>query len=163
MEVTENFSYDMATFQPDDYNGINIRLALWECAGEVIEQNFLFGSGAGDGKDALRAVYQNNGLQVALEDQLNSHNQFVENAVYGGLVQAILLLFIFIWAGRNAFRNKSWPWAAFMLFVFLCLQTETILFWHRGVLFFGIFATLFYLMPKGRGEEEKSEVRSGEV
>ncbi len=157
MEVTEGLSYDMATYQAADYNGISIRLALWECAGEVIHDNYLLGTGAGDGKDELRAVYAKKGLQIAIDDQLNSHNQFVENMVYGGLVQLVLLFFIFVWAWRKAYLNQNWLWAAFMLFVFLCLQTETILFWHRGVLFFGIFATLFYLTPR-RGKFEEREV-----
>lgn len=147
MEVKDGFSYDMANFQKAEYNGVSIRLALWKCAGELIVDHGIWGVGAGDGKDELRKIYTKYDLQFALDDQLNSHNQFLENMVYGGLVQGALLLLIFIWGWSRSYLYRNWPWAAFLFFVFLCLQTETILFWHRGALFFGIFSSLLYLNP----------------
>jgi len=152
-EVTESTAYDLATFQTADYNGITIRLALWECATEVIKDNFWLGTGAGDGKDALRAVYEAKGFQTALEGQFNSHNQFVEAMLYGGLIQVLLLLGIFITGVRLAVKAKNMLFLAFLVFIFLCLQTETILFWHRGALFFGIFSTLFYLAQPTNAKE----------
>ncbi len=145
LEVTESLDYDIKTYQAADYNGITVRLAQWECAAEVIQDNLWFGTGAGDGKDALREVYTQKGFQTGLVGQYNSHNQFVEAALYGGLIQSFLLLGIFVYGIRRGFKTKNLLFVAFLAFIFLCLQTETILFWHRGVLFFGIFSSLLYL------------------
>lgn len=153
LEVTESLEYDIATFQTSDYNGMTVRLAQWECAGEVIRENFWRGTGAGDGKDALNAVYTRKGFQTGLEGQFNSHNQFVEAMLYGGIVQALLLLSLFIYGIRHGIRQNNPLFVAFLVFIFLCLQTETVLFWHRGVLFFGIFSSLLYLNVNLKAEE----------
>lgn len=145
LEVTESMEYDIATYQTADYNGITVRLAQWECAVEVIRDNFWLGTGAGDGKDALNAVYKQKGFITGLEGQFNSHNQFVEAMLYGGIPQALLLLGLFIYGIRRGLTTNNPLFAAFLLFIFLCLQTETVLFWHRGVLFFGIFSSLLYI------------------
>lgn len=144
-EFTESFNYDISSYQANDYNGITIRLAEWECANEVIRENFWIGTGAGDGKDALNQVYVDKGFQVALIGQYNSHNQFVEAMLYGGFIQMLLLLTVFFLGLRRGILTKNYLLTAFLVFVFFCLQTETVLFWHRGVLFFAIFLGLFSL------------------
>jgi len=148
LEVTQSFEYDIASFEASNYNGVTIRLAQWECAAEIIRENFWFGTGAGDGKDELRAVYLKKGFQTGLIKQYNTHNQFIEATLYGGIVQALLLLGLFVYGIRKGLKNNNTLFAAFLLFIFLCLQTETVLFWHRGVLFFSIFASLLYLLDE---------------
>ena len=143
-ELTSGFNYNIETYSLEDYNSITIRLAQWESAFEIILNQPWLGVGAGDYKDALWSTYARNGFGVGIEQSYNTHNQFIENALIAGMPWAIGLLIILIYFVTLGLRKANTYFVAYIVFMFLCFQSETVLFWHRGILFFSLFAVLLY-------------------
>jgi O-antigen ligase len=151
-EFTRTTHFDMATYGYNDYTGLTIRLAQWTCSWELIKQQPILGSGIGDGKTDLNQVYKDKGFIIGIKEQFNSHNQWIESVIFGGIAQMLLLLLAFVQLAIHAYRQKNIPLIAWLLFIFLCSQTETVLTWHRGVLFFALAWPLLWW----RGKVEKA-------
>lgn len=143
-ELASGFNYNVEAYTLDDYNSITIRLAQWESAFEIIVQQPWLGVGAGDYKDALWSTYARNGFGEGIEQSYNTHNQFIENALIAGIPWAIVLFIILIYFIALGLKKANTYFVAFVVFMFLCFQSETVLFWHRGILFFSLFAVLLY-------------------
>ncbi len=143
-ELFSGLNYNRETFKEDDYNSITIRLALWENAFEIIKSEPLLGVGAGDYKDALWSSHARNGMNHAIRNSLNTHNQLLENWLIAGLPYLVLLMYIFLDKIIRSYRMSESSSFVFMLFILIVIQTETVLFWHRGILFFSLFAVLLY-------------------
>lgn len=154
-EFTRTTHFDMASFGYNDYTGLTIRLAQWSCSWELIQEQPLLGSGIGDGKTDLNRIYQKNGFIIGIEQQFNSHNQWIEALIFGGVVQLLLLLFAFGTMVYQAYIQRNVALLSWLLFIFLCSQTETILTWHRGVLFFAIAWPLLWWQGKTKTLTQK--------
>lgn len=152
-ELFSGLNYNRETFKEEDYNSITIRLALWENAFEVIKSEPLLGVGVGDYKDALWSSHARNGMDHAIRNSLNTHNQLLENWLIAGLPYLILLMFIFLNKIRRSYIMNEWPSFIFMLFILVVVQTETVLFWHRGVLFFAVLSVLIFPPITGRNKD----------
>ena len=91
----------------DQWNGANVRMAVWQCAWAVTKNNLLFGTGIGDKMDVLRKEYAKNQFTVGVKTNRNVHNNYLDVWMSLGLVGFIIFLIGF-----------------FILPVFRCLQTN---------------------------------------
>jgi O-antigen ligase len=128
-----------------DFTGLTIRLAEWSGVQTALHDHWLIGHGTGGGKAALQEAYQKIGFEVGLQYGYNAHNQFLETALHNGLIGVLLLLMVFITAFWHAFRRKNWLAMWLLLYFFMCIQTESMLVRHRGVLFMALYLSLCLL------------------
>jgi O-antigen ligase len=70
----------------------SVRMLIWESSNQVIKNNFLFGVGTGDAKDALNAEYSKSNIANALNHNLNAHNEFYQIFICLGLIGFIILV-----------------------------------------------------------------------
>jgi O-antigen ligase len=77
---------------PDQWNGANIRLAVWSCGWELVKQKPVFGVQVGDKMDALMQVYTSKQFDFAYKTRRNLHNTYLDVLVAFGIVGLLLFL-----------------------------------------------------------------------
>ncbi|PVY39043.1 O-antigen ligase family protein [Pontibacter virosus] len=148
-----NISYDFSNtediyhFSGEDseakWNGLNLRLAKWVCAIDVIRQNPL-GVGTGDVKDEMVEAYRNRNFTYAAEGRFDPHNQYLDTGVAIGIPGLAVLLCCYLLPLYMAIKRKSWLLGSFMLLIMACSITESVLSSAQGVIFICYF--LFILL-----------------
>ncbi len=127
--------------QPE-YNSTTGRMEIWKESMEILQDNWLIGTGTGDVKDELMKTYEKHQFHYALDKKLNAHNQFLQVWLTLGIVGLMLL----IWSlALPIYRLKSQGQPLFALFAIVIIlnsMTESILEVQKGVLFFVFFYSL---------------------
>lgn len=136
------FDYDIRATEESQFNGLTIRLAEWEGVFTALEGHWWLGHGTGAGQAALREAYEKIGFQVGMERDYNAHNQYLETWLHNGLIGLLMLLAVFALAFHTAWRQKNWLALWFVVFVMLCLLSESMLLRHRGILLLAVYLPL---------------------
>lgn len=126
------------------------RLTMWTTSWEIIKDNWLFGVGTGDVKDALISKNVALGNLEIAEKKLNSHNQFLNTWVQLGIGGLFCLLMIFV-ATWNS--TKSFYGAIFILAFGTTMLFESFIETQGGIVPFCLLLGLFQL-----NYSEKSDV-----
>ncbi|MBC7423140.1 MAG: O-antigen ligase family protein, partial [Ferruginibacter sp.] len=87
---TAKESHYNVALTPDQWNGANIRIAVWECAWQVIKANMVFGTGLGDKGDELKKAYLKKEFTFGYTTNRNTHNNYIDVWMSLGLVGFIL-------------------------------------------------------------------------
>jgi O-antigen ligase len=80
---------------PEQWNGANIRLAVWKCGWEVFRHNWFTGAQLGDKQDRLMEVYKARQFDFAYQSKRNMHNTYLDIACCFGVIG--LLVFLLGW------------------------------------------------------------------
>lgn len=104
----------------DQWNGANIRLAVWSCGWDLVKQHPVFGVQLGDKVDRMMDVYAAKHFDFAYNNRRNMHNNYLDILVAFGIVGLLLFLWGFIFEPlRQSIRSKDifgmFVIAAFML------------------------------------------------
>lgn len=126
-----------------NWNGLNLRLAKWVCAIDVIKENPVFGVGTGDIKDELVNAYLERDFFYAAEKRFDPHNQFFETTVGIGTVGLALVCIFYFYPLYAAVKRKKWLFTAFSLLIIFCSLTETVLSSSQGIIFICFFMFIF--------------------
>jgi O-antigen ligase len=84
------------TLTADQWNGANIRIAVWQCAWTVIKQNMILGTSLGDKMDVLKKEYAHKGFLFGIKTNRNVHNNYLDVWMSLGLTGLILFMAGFI-------------------------------------------------------------------
>jgi O-antigen ligase len=122
--------------------GSAARLMIWKSSLEVIKENFLFGVGTGDVKTELIKKYEENGILLALKENLNAHNQYLQTFIALGFVGFIILLACLILPVISAIKQRNILIILFFLLFAFHLTVESMLERQGGVVFFAFFYSL---------------------
>jgi O-antigen ligase len=68
----------------DQWNGANIRLAVWSCGWELVKQNPVFGVQVGDKVERMMEVYAAKKFDFAYNSRRNLHNNYIDILVAFG-------------------------------------------------------------------------------
>ena len=91
----------------DQWNGANIRLAVWKCAGNLIKAHPVFGVQIGDKQDQLVEEYKKHHFDFGVQSRRNAHNTYVDVLVTFGIVGFVLFVLGFIILPFvQSFQNK---------------------------------------------------------
>jgi len=80
----------------DQWNGANVRLAVWTCGWDLVEQHPVFGVPLGDKMDKLLEMYADRKFGFAIERRRNLHNNYLDVLVTFGFTGLLLFLAGFI-------------------------------------------------------------------
>jgi O-antigen ligase len=125
-----------------------VRLLIWKAANQVISENFLFGAGTGDSKDALVKEYEKRGMTGALEHKLNAHNEFYQVFVSVGLIGFLIFIFSLIFPLSNALKEGNAVYILFLLIMILNFVPESMFETQAGVMFYAFFNSLLCFRKK---------------
>lgn len=139
-----------------------VRILIWNESLDLIQNNFMFGTGVGDANDELRNSYQRDGLTGAFEHRFNAHNQFFQTFIGLGVIGFVILLMLTFGPAMRGIKTRN-----FLLFVFSFLivsnfMVESMLQTSAGVLFFVFFYCFFHLVDEKQLALEAAEPLSKE-
>jgi O-antigen ligase len=135
---------------PDQWNGANIRLAIWRCAWDVASHHLWTGIPVGDKKDSLVAAYQARGFTFAVRSRRNTHSTYVDVLLTFGIGGLLLFMGAFIVVPLlNAVRNRQVLTVLVIGAITLAMVTETYLDRSLGVTLLGFFVWFFSDYPPG--------------
>lgn len=154
---TAEDSHFTRTLTADQWNGANTRLAVWNCAWVVIENNFMFGTQLGDKKEALKQQYIAKDFKEGFNK--NTHNNYLDVWMSLGLVGLIIFLAgFFIVPLYHTINENDWYGVVVIIAFLVSLFTETYMDRTMGntmLAFFLSFITC-YKKPNGFVEEASS-------
>jgi O-antigen ligase len=127
---------------PNARFGDDLRMLSWDASVDVIKENPVIGVGEGKKDSRLKEIYIKKGYTYPAEQMLNSHNQYLDFLMGGGLIGLVLFL-----SGQAQFfirsiKKHDTVLLGFLLIFSLNALFENLLSRHAGVLFFALFATL---------------------
>jgi len=106
---------------PDQWNGANLRIAVWGCAWTVAKEHFLFGTGLGDKMDVLKKQYAKKGFAFGIYTNRNVHNSYLDVWMSLGLIGLIFFVSaLFIWPYAQCI--KTGDWYGLLVVTALCLS-----------------------------------------
>ena len=145
-----DFSYNISG---DDFNSATYRLAEWECATELIADNFWIGTGFGDNRDALLETYRAKQFWQGFEKRYNAHNQYLETFIAIGILGFTLLMLTLFYYLFTFWKKGDYLNVMNLLFLILCLLTESMFERMWGVLLFTIFFPLMMYLSEDASKE----------
>lgn len=134
----------------------SVRMLIWESSNQVIKNNFLFGVGTGDAKDALNAEYSKNNIANALNHNLNAHNEFYQIFICIGLIGFIILVLNLFYPFVYYSKTIDYLYVIFLLIITFNFLTESMLETQAGVMFYAFFNTILGL--KNNEDVEKKKI-----
>jgi O-antigen ligase len=123
------------------YGGKSLRVAIWRCAADIIEEHWLTGVGTGDVFAALENAYRRRQFTAAEgHREYNAHNQYMQETISygiaGGLLLVALVVIPFMLPINPEVRT---PYLLFLsVFAFVCL-TECLLELNKGIIWYSFF------------------------
>jgi O-antigen ligase len=125
------------------------RLVIWKSSINIVRNNFVFGVGTGDIQDELNKEYQLEGVKVlAIANNLNTHNQFLEVLVENGFIGILLFLWLFGIMFYLSLKEANIIYLMFIMIAFISFFFETMLNRLAGVSFFPLFSFLLIYRDK---------------
>lgn len=131
---------------PENANGVNERLVMWDCSVALIKENAWFGVGVGDLYDDLTICYRS--LNLFNKDRAPSHNQYLQVLVSLGIVGFVVFMGLLMVMVYESFRSKDVLYQAFVVIICLSFFTESILELQRGIVFVVMIGMIFYVANK---------------
>ncbi|QEC42195.1 O-antigen ligase family protein [Pseudobacter ginsenosidimutans] len=133
--------YDMEV-KPDQWNGANIRLAVWQCGWELVQKHPVLGTGIGDKMDELMEAYKMNGFVMGVETRRNLHNTYLDVLVATGFTGLILFLLAWIILPLlYCLKSRDWLGACIIVALAFGCITETYIDRSQGNYMLGFLIT----------------------
>jgi len=134
--------YNM-TVTKDQWNGANIRLALWNCGLAVAGRHWLAGVPLGDKRAALQAEYQARGFDFAYEHHRDTHNTYLDVLVNTGVPGLMIFLLGSIILPLSTYiKRKAWLAIAITTALAVAMFFESWLDRAAGCLLLGFWVSL---------------------
>lgn len=149
MDVDKLINYEY--YEPTTsvkWNSVNSRLALWDCAIEVIKENAPFGTGKGNGRESLINKYENKGFVLGVERQYTSHNMYLTYGIELGFLGIILFLILIIQLFKISIISNSIILLGLTVLLSTVSLTEEVLELNKGIVFFSFFSLILSTNPK---------------
>ncbi|MEY5048248.1 MAG: hypothetical protein RLZZ175_1607 [Bacteroidota bacterium] len=131
----------------DNHNSVNMRVAHWQCAVELISEDyftFFFGTGIGDTQDLMNLCYKSHGWSwVLYEYNYNCHSQILQTFLGQGVIGFLLYMLLFLYPIYYSIKHKMYFVLSFYLLFFICSATESTFNNQKGVVFFAFFSAIF--------------------
>ncbi len=150
--ITETSAFSIPT-DPNGWNSVSIRTAIWTCSIELFKHHPLLGYSVG-GQEAVRDQCERGySFYGVFGENLNCHNQYFEYLLGGGLMLLIVFIGQLLWLFTNALRNKKQLYVIFIvLFAATCIG-ESLMETNKGVVFFAFFNSFFLFHARSQSTE----------
>lgn len=135
-----NLSYPQSV---EGWNSANLRVAVWHCGWEAAKQKPLLGYGLGTEHVVRESCYRGFSFYGQFGTELNSHNQYLEYMLIGGVILLAGFLAGLVAAMRLALHLQSDLLLLFIVFFALNLLTESFLAVQKGLVMYAFFIAFF--------------------
>jgi len=114
------------------WNGVNFRLAVWQCGWELFLAHPLKGVDIGDKKDALRDKYKEKNFQFALKTGKNVHSNYLDILYSMGIVGLSLFIIAWIVLPFIYAKNNS-DWLSILMILTFCAAWISEIYFDRSL------------------------------
>ncbi|HEX4957468.1 MAG TPA: O-antigen ligase family protein [Lacibacter sp.] len=126
------------------WDGLQLRLAIWQCAAGLIQKHFWTGVGVGDVQDSLQQTYEERKFYFASRfNTYNAHNQFMEQWLMTGVAGSSLLALSLLIPLIQSIRSRRTLYSIFLVVFCLFCITESFLEISKGAVWFSFFNSIF--------------------
>lgn len=129
--------------------GHDLRALSWDASIDIIKENWLLGVGEAEKDKELVNKYIEKGYAIPAKEMFNSHNMFLDFAIAGGLICAILFAIGLLIILRESLKQRNLVFSAFILIFIFNGLFENLLSRNWGIMLFSIFIALNTTNPKG--------------
>ena len=129
------------------------RFRIYKLSYNLINENLIYGVGAGDIKDILIEKYSENQMTHAVEMKLNVHNQYLETLIGQGLVGFVLMMLLFIYPVMYVFKRRNFLLYSFLLITAFHFLFESMLNTQSGVIYFAFFFCFLNFVNKNNHDK----------
>lgn len=141
-------------YTQNQWGGRSIRIEKWKNTLECYSQFPILGTGAGDCSDELIKTYQKNNFNIAVEQQFNPHNQFLQTLLTLGVVGIVCLLGFFMMMALKAKKNEDIGLFALTIIFSMSMITESLLERQTGLFLIVVLSNVFYLLAKSNSQSK---------
>lgn len=136
--------FNASEISEENWNGLTLRLALWDCGIRVIKENLWFGVGTGDYDQKFRDKLEEVNFVYAKKMDFGVHNQYLYTGISFGLLGLLIFLASIVVPGYKAFKGGNYLFFG-VLFVFsISFLTENVLNRYLGVFPFALLSALLF-------------------
>ena len=137
-------AYTAMVSPSDKPSSTRARIDVWSVTVELIEENPVWGVGAGDIRNQLMTKYENKGFDLYQKKGYDSHQEFLQTYAALGILGLLTMIGMFLILFLKAFQTGN-----FLLFIFSFLllmfgMVESMLERQAGVVFFVFFGLYFF-------------------
>jgi hypothetical protein len=143
------------SINPEARFGHDLRILSWDASIEVIKDNWLLGVGEANKEEALVKIYKAKGYIVPAQEMFNSHNQYLDFLVGGGLVGIGLYLTGLTLLLIKSYKENNYTLLAFVLIFSFAAFFENLLARYAGILFFSVFVSVLSTWKKPLSNQNK--------
>jgi O-antigen ligase len=138
---------------PNGWNSVSIRTAIWTCSLDLFKQHPLLGYSVGGQEAARDQCERRYSFYGVFGENLNCHNQYFEYLLGGGMILLLIFIGQLSWLFRHALRYEKQLYAIFIvLFAATCVG-ESLLETNKGVVFFAFFNSFFLFRSQSPSPE----------
>jgi len=124
---------------PNARYGHALRILSWDASLDVIRDNWIFGVGEGRKEKALVDAYNKKGYVFPASEKFNSHNQYLDFLLGGGLLCLGLFVAGVIDLLLRSLREPDYPLLMLLLIFSFIAIFENLLSRSHGILFLSVF------------------------
>jgi O-antigen ligase len=124
------------------------RMARWKASLELFKERPLMGYGLGAEKKLLMTKYLEKGFLVSYVNKLNTHNQYINYMIVGGITGLLVLLSYLILGGFHSIKHKDFVFSSFVLLLVVVSFSENIFSTNKGIFFIAFFFPFLWLSGK---------------
>ncbi|MDO6604344.1 O-antigen ligase family protein [Arenibacter palladensis] len=125
-----------------NWNSLNIRLAKWECAIELIEDTFPIGTGVGCSQISLNNKYKEKGFEIGYNKKFSTHNQYLHYLVESGLLGLLAFINLLFIGLYQSYINQNYTLNVIFTLLIIFSLTDSVLIVNKGIVFFSFFICL---------------------
>lgn len=136
--------FNASEISEENWNGLTLRLALWDCGIRVIKENFWFGVGTGDYDQKFRDKIEEVNFVYAKKMDFGVHNQYLYTGISFGLLGLLIFLTSIVVPGFRAFKAGNYLFVGVLFIFSISFLTENVLNRYLGVFPFALLSTLLF-------------------
>lgn len=136
------FEYEMEQGHIGYWNGVTLRMAIWESSLERILDNWIIGYGTGSEQIALNSAYDSKNFKIGQLLSYNAHNQWLAYSLRFGVIMTIFVFFSILYFPIKMRGSRNYLLYLFIVIILLNSMTEVIFSTQKGIVFFSFFYSL---------------------
>lgn len=127
------------------FNALVTRVSIWKSAYELAVQNLPFGTGAANGKKELNNYFKNTNQKFLAKYEFPVHNQILDYTIKFGILGLLcsLMYLLYPFYKFSNLREYQSLFLVFGIIFFISNLTDDFLIRFDGIVFSGLFYTLF--------------------
>jgi hypothetical protein len=144
-----------ADLQDPNSSSMVQRFEYWRTSLLLIRQNPVLGVGTGDLPNAFEEQYRKMNSNLAMQNRLRSHNQYLSITVGLGIIGLAWFMFVMFYPSIKTGNFNNYFYFIFWIIFMISMLTEDTIESQEGVTFYVLFTALMLL---GREKPETSEL-----